>query len=159
MEKVIKPSPVMMLAFGLVAAVTGGIIALDVKTGGTPEDNLVLVCIGASICFIVYLIIFIFKKRIKFDFDTFTVRGNTYRFSQISDVVIGYRLSVNPHYRRRTLRIISREQTIRVYVHGESVFSFTKDDIGADDFIALLKKHRIKFTVKNSLKDWKGIIE
>lgn len=159
MEKVIKPSPVMMLAFGLVAAVTGGIIALDAGTGGTPEDNLVLVCIGASICFIVYLIIFIFKKRIKFDFDTFTVRGNTYRFSQISDVVIGYRLSVNPHYRRRRLRIISREQTIRVYVHGESVFSFTKDDIGADDFIALLKKHRIKFTVRNSLKDWKGVIE
>ena len=48
---------------------------------------------------------------------------------------------------------------IKIYIKDECVLSITEDEIGYEEFVALLKKHRVKFNIKNSLSSWKGEIE
>lgn len=153
MKKTIKPSPVMLMLFGIVLVVTAFVMIVDVKTGGTPEMKEILVCIGSALGLIFYLAECILRGKVHFDEDTFTVRGKTYNFSQISDAVIGSTSIFFVRYK------FGSTQKIKIYVKGDYVFSFNKDDPGSEDFIAMLKKHRIKFTVKNSLSDWKGEIK
>lgn len=159
MKKVIKPSPVELLIFGVVTAVITFIIVSDTTTGGKPEINDYLYCAGSVICFIFFLLRYIFRGRIYFDEDTFTVRGKTYRFVDITRAVLGRERS------RILLDIISKGwgrfsvQCITIYVKGQRVTSFTKDEPGSKEFIDLMKKHRIKFTVHNSLSSWEGEIE
>ena len=57
------------------------------------------------------------------------------------------------HFRLRTLMVV------KIYIRGECVLKFTEDNIGYKEFVALLKKHRVKFNIKNSLSSWKGEIE
>ncbi len=155
MKQKIKPSPAMLILFGCFLAVAGVVVGLDVYTGGTPtwEETCgtALVIIG----FVYYLIKFIFAKRIEFDFDGFTVKGNTYRFSDVSEAVVIHKRALRPSLRIR-FRVVMK---IRVYIKDECVLSFTEDDLGCEEFVALLKKHRVKFNIKNSLSSWKGEIQ
>lgn len=159
MKKVIKPSPYFMILFGIMAAIAGFSIAVDVTTGGTPSTKEYMCCAGASICFIFFLFKYIFRERIYFDEDTFTVRGKTYRFSEITKAAIVNKSSnflfdvLTKGWGRYSVTGIT------VDAKGERVMSFNKEDPGAEEFIALMKKHRIKFTVNNSLSSWKGEIE
>lgn len=160
MKKVIKPSPVMLLIYAIITGVLAFIVIIDIDGG--EGYAMVLPCIASGVMFIFYLLRYILRGRVYFDDDTFTVYGKTYNFSQISRAVTGYEIvGVLPRLfsRRRRLFSLHREDKIEIYVKGEYVFSFTFDEPGAKEFAAMLKKHRVKFRIKNSLKDWEGVIE
>lgn len=167
MKKVIKPSPINLLIFGIVAVVVAIIICIDTATGGTPADEEYLLCVGSVICFVFFLVKYILRGKVYFDDDTFTVHGKTYKFSQISDAVIRNKrtnFAINVLFSilfklRRFHHFGSYTKKIEIYVKNEYVMSFTEDEPGANEFIALLKRHRKKFTVHNSLSSWKGVIE
>ena len=155
MKQKIKPSPYTVLIFGVLLAVAGIVVGLDAYTGGTPTFEETLGTAALIIFFVYYLIKFIFAKRIEFDFDGFTVKGKTYRFAEISEAEISYKRVLVPGKRIRFCTLTR----VRLYIRGERVLTFTDDDVGYKDFVGLLKKHRVKFHVKNSLSSWKGIIE
>ncbi len=155
MKQKIKPSPWTVIVFGVLLAVAGIVVGLDVYTGGTPTFEETIGTAGIILGFLYFLIRFIFAKRIEFDFDGFTVKGKTYRFSEVSEAQISYKRVLIPGKRMRFC-ILTR---VRIYIRGESVLTFTDDDVGYKEFIGLLKKHRVKFHVKNSLSSWKGEIE
>ncbi len=97
----IKPSPARVILLGVILAVAGVVFGLDIYTGGTPtwEETYFtgLVIIG----FVYYLIKFIFGKRIEFDFDSFTVKGKAYSFSEISEAEVSYKRALIPGRRIR----------------------------------------------------------
>lgn len=156
MKQKIKPSPATVIILGVILAVAGVVFGLDIYTGGTPtwEETYFtgLVIIG----FVYYLIKFIFSKRIEFDFDGFTVKGKTYRFSEVSEAEITHKSIL--HFTGRRLRSHTYMK-VKIYIRGECVLSITEEDLGYDEFVALLKKHRVKFHIRNSLSSWKGEIE
>lgn len=155
MENKINPSPLPAILFGGLTAVLSVIAAIDYKTGGELSYELILGSIGCTISFIYYLCYFIFTTRIKFDDNTFTVKGNTYRFSQISEAKVTHK---RMWYFGRRLRSHTYIK-IKLYIRDECICSFCEEQEGADEFIALLKRHRVKFHIKNSLSSWKGEIE
>lgn len=151
----IKPSPVMVLIFGTVLAVAGIVIGIDVYTGGTPSWEETSGTAVLIILFIYYLVKFIFGKRIEFDFDGFIAKGKSYRFSEISEAEISHKRVLVPSKRLRLRTLM----VVKVYIRGDCVLKFTEHDIGYEEFVALLKKHRVKFHIKNSLSSWRGEIE
>ena len=155
MKQKIKPSPWTVIVFGAVFAVAAIVVGLDVCTGGTPSFEEIFGAAVITIFFVYYLIKFIFAKRIEFDFDGFTVKGKDYRFSEVSEAEISYKRVLIPGKRMRFC-ILTR---VRIYIRGERVLTFTDDDACYKEFIGLLKKHRVKFHIKNSLSSWKGEIE
>lgn len=155
MKQKIKPSPCTLLVFGAVFAVAAIVVGLDAYTGGTPSFEETIGTAAVTVFFVYYLIKFIFAKRIEFDFDSFTVKGKTYRFSEVSEAQISYKRVLIPGKRLHFCTLTR----VRIYIRGECVLTFTDDDAGYKEFIGLLKKHRVKFRVKNSLSSWKGEIE
>ena len=155
MNKKITPSPAMLLITGIVLSVAAVVIGLDVYTGGTPTWEETFGTALLIIFFVYYLLKFIFKKRVEFDFDSFTVKGNTYHFSEVSEAEVTHKRVFVPG-RRLRFRSVTK---LKIHIRGECVLSFTEEDIGFDDFVALLKKHRVKFNIKNSLSSWKGEIK
>ncbi len=144
-----------VLLLGAVLAVAGIVIGVDVYTGGTPSFEETFGTAGLIIGFVYYLLKFILAKRIEFDFDGFTVKGNTYRFSEITEAEVTHKHTLHFGRRIRHYTYIN----IKIYVKGEYLFSFTEEETGYKEFVALLKKHRVKFNVKNSLSSWKGRID
>lgn len=155
MKQKIKPSPAEMLILLCILAVAGIVVGLDVYTGGTPTFEETFGTAGLIIAFVYYTLKFIFTRRIEFDEDTFTVRGNTYRFREISEAEV-----INKHTLVFTTIIRHRTYVkIKIHVRGECVMSLTEYDTGYKEFVALLKKHKVKFHIKNSLSSWKGRID
>ena len=155
MKQKIKPSPAALLIILFLLVIVAIIVGLDVYTGGTPTFEETLGTAGLIVSFLYFLIRYIFAKRFEFDEDTFTVKGETYRFREISEAEVTYKRVFIPGKRLRFCTV----RTIKIYVRGEYVISLTEDDLGYEGFVALLKKHRVKFHVKNSLSSWKGRIE
>ena len=155
MKQKIKPSPAELLVILCLLVFAAIIVGLDVYTGGTPTFEETLGTAGLIVGFVYYLIKFIFAKRIEFDFDGFTVKGKTYSFSEISEAEVTHRRTIRPSLNLRFRTVIK----IKIYIRDECVLSITEDEIGYEEFVALLKKHRVKFNIKNSLSSWKGEIE
>ncbi len=155
MKQKIKPSPAALLVILCLLVVAAIVVGLDIYTGGTPTFEETLGTAGLIVSFVYFLIRFIFAKRIEFDFDGFTVKGKTYSFSDISEAEVTHKRVFIPGKRLKFCTVI----TIKIYVRGECVTSFTEDDLGYKEFTSLLKKHRVKFHIKNSLSSWKGEIE
>lgn len=155
MKQKIKPSPAMLILIGCVLVVAAIVVGVDVYTGGTPtwEETYGTALLIAG--FVYYLLKFIFSKRIEFDFDGFTVKGKAYSFSEISEAEVSYKRALIPGRRIRFRTVMK----IKIYIRDECVLSITEDEIGYEEFVALLKKHRVKFNIKNSLSSWKGEIE
>ena len=168
MKKTIRPSPLMLLLNGGITAFLAFIIITDTSTGGEPVFEEVLVCIVTGLMFIYYLIRYILRGKVHFDDEAFTVHGKTYSFSCITRAVVSNQtVGISPSIgwilclfgRARRLFSTHTEQKIEIYAKGVYVFSFTRDEPGSEDFIDVLKKHRVRFTVRNSLSDWEGEIE
>lgn len=155
MKQKISPSPAALIIITCLLIVAVTVVGLDAYTGGTPSFEENLGTAGLTVSFIYFLIRFIIAKRIEFDFDGFTVKGKDYRFSEVSEAEISYKRVLIPGKRMRFC-ILTR---VRIYIRGERVLTFTDDDVGYKEFIGLLKKHRVKFHVKNSLSNWKGEIK
>ena len=155
MKQKISPSPTALLIFSCFLVVAGIVVGLDVYTGGTPSDEEFFGTAVAVFGFLYFLVRFIFGKRVEFDFDGFTVKGHTYRFSDISEAQVVHKRVFIPGKRIRFCIVT----TVKIYVRDKCVTSFTEDDLGYKELVALLKKHRVKFNIKNSLSSWKGEIE
>lgn len=155
MKQKIKPSPTALLIFSCFLVVAGIVVGLDVYTGGTPSDEEFFGTAVAVFGFLYFLVRFIFGKRVEFDFDGFTVKGKAYRFADVSEAEVTHKRVLVPGKRLRFCTLT----VIKIYIRGKCVLSFTEDDIGYKEFNSLLKKHRVKFHIKNSLSSWKGEIE
>lgn len=155
MKNKIKPSPVELILLGCFIAVAGAVVGIDVYTGGTPTFEETCTSALLIIAFVYYLIRFIFAKRIEFDFDGFIVKGKDYRFSDITEAELIHKRVFVPS-RHLRFRTVTR---IKIHIRDECVLSITDDSLGFEEFVSLLKKHRVKFHIKNSLSSWKGRIE
>lgn len=155
MKKTLKPSHAPILVVGTVLLIAVFVTVVDTATGGGNEISEIFACSIIGLYFIYYLIKFLSGKRIEFDSDSFTVKNKTYRFSEISEAKITHKRVLRPS-RRLRFRTVMR---IQLYVRDECVLSFTDDEDGYKDFVAMLKKHRVKFNIQNSMSSWKGVIE
>lgn len=127
----------MMIIFGVLAVLCVGIsVAEFVDTYGTSAGTM---CMDALVIgvFIYYLIKFLSREKVEFDEEEFTVDGTAYGFSDISKV-----------YAEPT-QVIRGVTTLKfdVYVKKECIFSFTKNESGAKEFISLMEKHGVKIKV------------
>lgn len=134
MKKEIKPSPLMMIIFGVLAVLCVGIsVAEFVDTYGTSAGTM---CMDALVIgvFIYYLINFLSREKVEFDEEEFTVDGTAYGFDEITDVTVDSEQVLRSW---STLRL-------KIYVGEDEVCTFTKDDKGAKEFISLMEKHGVK---------------
>ncbi|MBE6772743.1 MAG: hypothetical protein E7544_00820 [Ruminococcaceae bacterium] len=137
MKKEIKPSPLMMIIFGVLAVLCVGISFAElVDTYGTSAGTM---CMDALVIgvFIYYLIKFLSREKVEFDEEEFTVDGTAYGFDAITDVTVD------------SEQILRSWSTLRlkIYVGEDEVCTFTKDDKGAKEFIALMEKHGVKIKI------------
>ena len=137
MKKVIKPSPVMLIIFAIAS-----VICIAISIAGfidTHTSSPEIICCDVFIIgvFIFYLIKFLSREKVEFDDESFTVDGTAYEFSDISKV-----------YAEPT-QVVRGITTLKfdVYVQKECIFSFTKNESGAKEFIDLMEKHGVKIKV------------
>ena len=137
MKKAIKPSPVMLLIFCIVS-----VICIAISIAGfidTHTSSPEIICCDVLVigAFIFYLIKFLSREKVEFDEEEFTVDGTVYGFSNISKV-----------YAEPT-QVVRGITTLKfdVYVKKECIFSFTKNESGAKEFISLMEKHGVKIKV------------
>lgn len=137
MKKTVKPSPVAVLLFGTLNVICIGllIMLLSEENGDLAAVAFpVLLLVGV---FVFYLFRYLGQSRIEFDESTFTVEGETYRYKEITDVTVD------------SEQVLSRMSTLRItlYKGEEEICDFTKADIGAKEFIAVMKKHRVSISI------------
>ena len=137
MKKVIKPSPLLVILFGIATAICLILTVIEfIKKSEFVFSELLmdLVVIG----FLVYFIMKYRKQdKIHFDENTFTVGGKNYLFTDITKVTVD------------SERVTRSFSTLRLEVYaGENMIcTFTKDDEGAKEFISLMEKHGVKIKV------------
>jgi len=137
MKKCIKPSPWAVILFGVVAAICIiGFIIEMITEASLPITNLLLFFLITGV-FVFYLLKFLSQEKIYFDDNTFTVGGKTYGFDEITDI------TVDNEYVIRSVSTLR----IRLFVNGEEVCHFAKDDSCGKDFINLMKKHGVTVSI------------
>lgn len=137
MKKTVKPSPIAVIFFGTVAAICLiGFVAELVKDGYLSVANVLLLLLIAGV-FVYYLLKYLSQEKIYFDENTFTVGDKTYGFDEITDVTVDNEL---------VLRSVSTLR-IKLYIGEEEICSFTKDDKGGKEFIAVMKKQGVSVSI------------
>lgn len=137
MNKTVKPSPltVIVCSIALVLCVIATFVSLFEVGGLGAKDIIIDLLVGAA--FVWFLMKYLAQDKIYFDEDGFTVGGENYSYEDISKVSVDS---------EQVLRNISTLR-LTVYVKKEEVCNFTKSDKGAKEFIALMKKHKVKVSV------------
>ena len=137
MKKVIKPSPVMVIIFGIVAVVC--VVISVAEFADTYSTSAATICLDAlaAIAFGIYLVRYCSQDKIEFDEVSFTVGEKSYGFDEITNVTVS------------TEQILRSSSTLRlkIYIGEDEVCSFTKDDDGGKDFIAEMKKHGVTVSI------------
>ena len=137
MKKTVKPSPVTVIVCGVAAVLgVGAAIGELVSTGSSSAPSIALnaIVIGA---FIFFLLKFLSQSKIYFDEKAFTVDGTNYRFGEITNVTVDS---------EQVLRNVSTLR-ITLYKGEDEICSFTKNDSGGKEFIAVMKKHGITVSI------------
>lgn len=137
MKKTVKPSPVAVLLFGALNVICIGLLIMLLSEEGGDLAAVafpVLLLVGV---FVFYLFRYLGQSRIEFDESTFTVDGETYSYKEITDVTVD------------SEQVLRRMSTLRItlYKGEEEICDFTKNDIGAKEFIAVMKKHRVSISI------------
>ena len=137
MKKTVKPSPFTAIFFGVAAGLCLIISVIDfIKYTDFSIMNVILnlLVIGA---FVWFLLKYLSQERISYDERNFTVGTETYSYSDITNVTVD------------SEQIIRNVSTLRinVYIGEEEICSFTKDDKGGKDFIAVLKNNGVSVTI------------
>lgn len=137
MKKTVKPASWQVIVCGVAAVLgIGEAIAELVSTGGSSAPSIALnaIVIGA---FIFFLLKFLSQSKIYFDEKAFTVDGTNYRFGEITNVTV------------KDEQIIRGVSTLRLtlYKGEDEICSFTKNDSGGKEFIAVLKKHGVSVSI------------
>lgn len=137
MKKTVKPSPFAVLLFGTLNVICAGLLIKLITEEGSDFGMVafpVLLLVGV---FVFYLFRYLGQSRIEFDESTFTVDGETYSYKEITDVTVD------------SEQVLRRMSTLRItlYKGEEEICDFTKNDIGAKEFIAVMKKHRVSISI------------
>ena len=137
MKKTVKPSPILLILSAVIMAISvvGAVISLKDSYGISASDGILGILAIAMTVFSVYS--YVTANRIDFDETAFTVDGNTYSYSDITDVKVDSEM---------VLRNVS---TLRIDVYaGESlVCSFTKNSKGAKEFIECMKNQGVAVSI------------
>lgn len=137
MKKCIRPSPWAVILFGVVTAICIiGFVIEMITEASLPITNVILFFLLTGV-FVFYLLKFLSQEKIYFDESTFTVGGKTYGFDEITDVTVDNELVFR---NVSTLRI-------KLYIGEEEICSFTKDDKGGKEFIAVMKKQGVSVSI------------
>ena len=137
MKKTVKPSLWAVIFFGAVAAICIISFIVEMITEASlPITNVILFFLLTGV-FVYYLMRYLGQEKIHFDENSFTVGGKTYGFDEITDVTVNNEL---------VLRSVSTLR-IKLYIGEEEICSFTKDDKGGKDCIAVMKKKGISVSI------------
>lgn len=137
MKKTVKPTSWQVILFGALAVVCIGIsVAEFFDTLGTSAATLCLDALAIGV-FVYQLIKYCSREKIDFDEASFTVGGKTYGFDEITKVTVN---------NEQVLRSVSTLR-IRLYIDEDEIASFTKDDKGGKDFIAVMKKQGVSVSI------------
>ncbi|MEE1320693.1 MAG: hypothetical protein UHM85_04050 [Acutalibacteraceae bacterium] len=137
MKKTVKPSPWVVILFGIMALFCLVLTISGFITGNTtvfPEILIDLVVVGA---FIWLLLKYLSQEKIFYDENSFTVGEKTYGYEDITNVIVDS---------EQIIRSVSTLR-IKVYIGEEEICSFTKDDKGGKDFIAVLKNNDVTVNI------------
>ncbi len=137
MKKEVKPSPWMAVFFGVIAGFCSALTISGFITGDTalfPEILLDLIVIGV---FVWLLLRYLSQEKIFYDETCFTVGEKTYIYEAITDVTVDAEQVIR---NVPTLRI-------KIYIDEEEICTFTKNDKGGKDFIAVLKSNDVTVNI------------
>ena len=87
--------------------------------------------------FVYELLKYLAQEKIEFDESSFTVGEKTYGYDEITNVTVN---------NEQVLRSVSTLR-IKLYIGEDEVASFTKDDKGGKEFIAVMKKHGVSVSI------------
>lgn len=137
MKKTVKPLLWPTVFFGVAAGLCLIISVIDfIKYPDFSIMNVLLnlLVIGAFVCF---LFKYLSQEKILYDENTFTVGEKTYNYVDITNVTVS------------SEQIIRNVSTLRIniYIGEEEICSFTKDDKGGKDFIAVLKNNAVTVNI------------
>lgn len=137
MKKTVKPASWAVILFGALAVLCIGIsVAEFFDTLGTSAATLCLDALAIGV-FVYQLIKYCSQEKIDFDENTFTVGDTTHGYDEITNVTVN---------NEQILRSVSTLR-IKLYIGEDEVASFTKDDSGGKDFIAVMKKHGVTVSI------------
>ena len=137
MKKTVKPSPWVVILFGIMALFCLVLTFSGFITGNTtvfPEILIDLVVVGA---FVWLLLKYLSQEKIFYDENSFTVGEKTYRYEDITNVTVDS---------EQIIRSVSTLR-IKVYIGEEEICSFTKDDKNGKDFVAVLKNNDVTVNI------------
>lgn len=137
MKNIVKPSPITVIVCGVAAVLgIGTAIAEFLSTGSNSAPAMALnaILIGA---FIFFFLKFRSQSKIYFDESSFTVDGTDYRYGEITNITV------------KSEQILRGISTLRVtlFKGEEEICSFTKNDSGGKEFIAVMKKHGVSVSI------------
>ncbi len=137
MKKTVKPSPFTAIFFGVAAGLCLIISVADfIKYTEFSIMSVILNLLVGGV-FVYYLLKYLSQERISYDENSFTVGEKTYNYGDITNVTVDS---------EQLIRNISTLR-IKVYIEEEEICSFTKDDKGGKDFIAVLKSNDVTVNI------------
>ncbi len=137
MKKAVKPSPWVVILFGIMAVLCFALTISGFITGYTSVLSEILIDLLVAGVFIWVLLKYLSQKKIFYDENSFTVGEKTYSYEAITHVTVDAE------------QIIRNVSTLRIniYIGEEEICSFTKDDKGGKDFIAVLKNNDVTVNI------------
>lgn len=137
MKKTVKPSPVTVIVCGVAAVLGVGTAIGELVSVGSSSAASMALNIILIVAFVFFFLKYKSQSKIYFDEASFTVGGKTYGFDEITDVTVN---------NEQVLRSVSTLR-IRLYIDEDEIASFTKDDKGGKDFIAVMKKQGVSVSI------------
>lgn len=138
MKKEVKPSPLTVIIFGVAVC----LCLIFTASGFFTEKSLIfpelLMDLVVAGVFVWILLKYLSQKSISYDEKCFSVDGKTYYYTDITNVTVDA---------EQIMRNVSTLR-IKVYIDEEEICTFTKDDKGGKDFIAVLKNNDVAVNIE-----------
>ncbi len=133
----IKPSPLMVIIFGVLMIVC--IVISIAEFADTYGSSAATICadVLVAVALVINLVKYSSQDKIEYDESSFTVADKSYSLDEITNVTVDSEQILRSW---STLRL-------RIYIGEDEVCSFTKDDKGAKEFIEVMKKHGVSVSI------------
>ena len=138
MKKTVNPSPWPAVFFGAVAFFCLASTIFCFVKGGTGIFHEILIDLVVVGVFVWLLLRYFSQEKILYDENSFTVGKKTYSYEDITNVTV------------ETEKVVRSMPTLRmnVYAGDNKICTFTKDDKGGKDFIAVLKNNDVAVNIE-----------
>lgn len=138
-KKTIKPSPIMLILSSVILLLAAAGFIVELTQLGEISSKGILISIVAVVLFGYSAVNFFTREKVEFDKNTFTVDGVQYEFSDISNADAS------------AVQVLRGYSTleIEIYVKGEYLFDFRKNESGAKEFIAAMKRHGVVINIED----------